>query len=717
MPPRSSINKMTTTALAICLTGLTLSISAQTPRQDPAEVVRVFTELVQTDVMVFDKQGNFIDKLRKEDFELRIDGKVRTIEFFEQVKAGTVNEESQLRAARGTAANTGEAVGPAPLDRGRTIFFYLDDLHLNPASMNVARKMLTNFIDKNMNQNDEVAITSASGQIGFLQQLTDNKAVLRAAVERLKSRPYSVRDYERPPMSEYQGLQIDREDVDVKEYFITETMRMNPMMTRPQAESIVRARATSMLAQASNITRNTLLGLTSLVKSSRKLPGRKLVFFISDGFLIDHRNSDSSERLRQITSDAARSGIVVYSFDARGLVAMLNDASVEASFDPYGQLSRAAGNELHETQDPLSALANDTGGRAVFNTNNLDAGLSRALVETSIYYLLAWKPEATGERSSKFRRIEVKLVGKPDLAVRVRRGFYDIDPTPSDNKDRNKKPAAKTPQVELRDALGSVFPERAIPIALSLNYVNTPEKKMLLSASLQIPAEFVAFGSEEGTQKAAVQIVGSVLNDKGQTGASFQERVTVTARSPDSVNSSNNILYTFPVTLDPGLYQVRVAARDEKSGRTGSANAWIEVPDLSNGKLRLSSLIIGLRNDAITPVSSTDPTMVPQLGISIDHHFKRDSVLRFLFMVYNSARAADSLPDVASQLQILRDNQPVITTSLRKIPTDGVDPDRLPYAADLSLEGLPAGQYVLQVTAIDRVSKTSTSQQTRFSIE
>lgn len=719
MPARSSINKMTTAAVAICLAGLTLTTSAQTPRrQDPAEVVRVFTELVQTDVMVFDKQGNFVDKLSKEDFELRIDGKVRTIEFFERVTAGTVNEESQLRAARGTAANTGNVTGPAPLDRGRTVFFYLDDLHLNPASMNVARKMLTSFIDKDMNQNDEVAITSASGQIGFLQQLTDNKAVLRAAVERLKHRPYSVRDMDRPAMTEYQALQIDREDVDVKEYFIDETMRMYPMMTRPQAENIVRARATNTLAQASNVTRNTLFGLASLVKSSRKLPGRKLVFFISDGFLLDHRNSDSTHHLQQITSDAARSGIVVYSLDARGLVAMLDDPSVPPSFDPSGRLARAAGNELHETQDAMHALAKDTGGRAVFNTNALDAGLSRALKESSVYYLLAWKPDATSERSSKFRRIEVKLVGKPDLAVRVRRGFYDMEPPPTESKDRNKKPAAKTPREELREALGSVFPERTIPIALSLNYVNTQDKKMLLSTSLQIPAEFLAFGPVEGTNKALVEIVGSVLNDQGRSGASFQERLTVTAPSPDSVKSSNNnLVYTFPVTLDPGLYQVRVAARDEKSGRTGSANAWIEVPDLSDRKLRLSSLIIGSSKDATTPVSSTDAPIEPQLGLSIDHQFKRDSVLRFLFIVYNSARAADSLPDVASQLQVLRDNQPVITTSLRKIPTAGVDLDRLPYAADLSLEGLPAGQYVLQVTVIDRVSKTSASQQTRFSIE
>jgi hypothetical protein len=104
--------------------------------------------------------------------------------------------------------------------------------------------------------------------------------------------------------------------------------------------------------------------------------------------------------------------------------------------------------------------------------------------------------------------------------------------------------------------------------------------------------------------------------------------------------------------------------------------------------------------------------------LSIDGQHERNSVLRFIFFVYNAARApSDSNPDVATQVQILRDNQPVITTALKKITTAGVDLDRLPYAADLSLNDLPAGQYVLQVTAVDRVSKTSASQQNRFSIQ
>ena len=85
---------------------------------------------------------------------------------------------------------------------------------------------------------------------------------------------------------------------------------------------------------------------------------------------------------------------------------------------------------------------------------------------------------------------------------------------------------------------------------------------------------------------------------------------------------------------------------------------------------------------------------------------------------YNAARdPSHSQPDLAIQVQVLRENQPVITTPLKKMATADMDVDRVPYAADLPLADLPPGQYLIRVTVIDRVAKTSASQQTRFDIE
>jgi hypothetical protein len=168
----------------------------------------------------------------------------------------------------------------------------------------------------------------------------------------------------------------------------------------------------------------------------------------------------------------------------------------------------------------------------------------------------------------------------------------------------------------------------------------------------------------------------------------------------------------------PGVPINRVAARDEKSGRSGSANAWIEIPNLASGQLTLSSLLVGMRQQSTINNTSASSQDLP-VELRITHNFSANDYLRFAFFVYNAARApADSKPDLAVQVQIVRDNQPVVTTPLKKISTSEVgDLEHISYAAETSLSGLPAGHYLLKVTVVDRVAKQSASQQTRFDIE
>lgn len=724
--------------LLVCLFIFSERGRAQTPpdasspgSQDQSDVLRVYTELVQTDVMVFDKQGRFVSGLKSGDFELRIDGKLKPVEFFEKITAGSVNEEVQIAAARGssTRANTNKSAGPTPLDRGRPVFFYIDDLHLDLTALATTKKLIARFIDDEMGQNDEAAIASASGQIGFLQQLTDNKTVLRAALERLKLRPYTVRDSDSPAMSEYQGLLITNYDHDVTDYFIDETVRLNPGMTREIAEPIVDARARAVAQQGGVVTTNTLTGLEGLIRSANNLPGRKLIFFISGGFFLDDRNTDSRYRLQRITSAAARSGVVIYSMDARGLVATVSDISTGSAFDPSGRLSHATSGELRASQDSLSALAADTGGRTVFNTNSLGPGLGRALKETSTYYLLAWKPEEA-QRASKFRRIEVKVVGKPDLTVLVRRGFFDKEPEPAsaqakkDMKSENApkeadKDPAQASEAELRKVLIAPYPDRDIPVSLSLSYLNTPAKGPMLSAAMQVPNEFLGFAPVGGKQTAIVTVVGTVFDDRGHGGAGFKNRITIEAPSLEAAKDGRDLTYGYPVYLGPGLYQVRVGVRDEKTGRSGTAHAWIEIPNLAPGQLALSSLLLGVRPQPATN-NATASTNVPNpVDLSITHNFSANGYLRFMVFVYNAAPAAtDSKPDVAVQVQVVRDDLPVVTAALRKVSVAEVtDLARIPYAAEVSLNGLPAGRYRLQVTVVDRVTKKSATQQARFEIE
>jgi VWFA-related protein len=613
-------------------------------------------------------------------------------------------------------------------------------LHLAANNLVSARKLLVNYIEKDMRQNDEAGITSASGQIGFLQQLTDNKSVLRAAIERLKIRPYFAGDSERPAMTEYQALAIERNNRDVIDFFVDQIMKDLPSLStiaapgglpRGRAEQQVRDRARTLLQQAAAISTNSLSVLESLVRSLSKLPGRKLVFFISDGFFLDDRNSNDRDRLRHITSLAARSGVVIYSIDARGLVASLTDASSDVPSDPSGRLQRSAAGELVESQDAMNALASDTGGRPIFNTNALDVGVTQALQETSNYYLVAWRPERSEQKSEKFRHIDVHVIGRPDLSVRVRKGFFDLERAPITAARQSKNPGQKTDQskektaeTQLREAITAPFPERGLPVSLSLSWTDTAEKRQALNIALQVHGEAVSFEQESDKRKALVDVAGSIYNEKGEAGASFGERLTVTDQTKGTnTNIGPDLIYSYSLTLPPGLYQVRVAARDEKNGRIGSTQQWIEIPDLSAHKVVLSSLIVSERT--VNPVKAGPRAALPgndqlpqdRVTSRIDHRFHQNSFLRFLVFIYTQLKTVVT-PDIAVQVQILRSDQPVITTSMRKVSTEGMpDLTRLPYAADISLEKLTPGRYVLSITAIDRLSKTTTSQSTRFEIE
>lgn len=714
------------------------AVVSQTPQSPPeqAEIVRINTQLVQTDVMVFDKQGKFVTGLRPQDFELHIDGKPRPISFFELVSTGSANEESQLAAARNLrSVKDINAPVPADLDRGRVIFFYVDDLHLSPNNLVSARKVLLKYVDEEMRQNDEAGIASTSGQIGFLQQLTDNKTVLHAAIERLKARPYSVGDSERPAMTEYQALAIERNNRDVIDVFVEQIMKDLPALStiaapggvpRGRAEQHVRDRAHTILQQAATIASQSLFGLESLVRSAAALPGRKLLFFLSDGFFLDDQNSINREQVRHVTSLAAHNSVVIYSIDTRGLIATLTDASTDTPSDPSGRLQSIASRELVESQDAMNALASDTGGRAIFNTNALDAGVSYALNETSNYYLLAWRPESIDGKTERFHHLEVNVVGRPDLTVRVRKGFFDFERStvPKREKDSGAGTAddssSNKNEAKLRAAIIAPFADRGLPVSSSLTWTMTGDNKQTMNVALQVSGSAITFEDDKDRRTGVVQVVGSVYDDQGKAGGGFSERLTVHAPTGETDSSATpDIVYNYPLTLPPGLYQVRIAVRDEKSGNIGSTRQWIEIPDLSTHKIVLSSLIVSERMMG-SPAKPGGPPNDSQntqdrVVVRVDHRFKRNSFLRFLLFIYTQSNVP---PDIAVQIQVVRSDQPVITTSLRSVSTEGIpDAKKLPYAADLSLKQLPPGRYLLKVTAMDRNSKSVASESTRFEIE
>jgi len=559
-------------------------IKPETQPRDQGDVIRVKTELVQTDVMVFDKKGRFVDGLRPEQFALKIDHKPQTISFFEQVTSAGLRQ--------GGKAQTG-GENPATAVRGRTVFFFADDLHLAPDSLVRTRKALLEFVDHGMAESDQVAITSSSGQIGFLQQITNDKIALRSAVARLNYRANTKMDMDNPPMSEYVAVKIRDGDESTISYYVSEMMKQNCfktaaaadyicMMSTQSARHLVIERAQMMVTMAMPATDNTLILLEGLMRTAAQLPGRKVVFLISDGFFLNDRRSGTSDRIKRITDAAGRAGVIIYTLDARGIISEALDVTNNRPVDSQGLGSNLG--EIVASQDGLNALAGDTGGRAFRNTNApMAEWVGKVLDETSNYYLLAWRPDGEEQKRGKFNHIEASIIDRPDLTVRLRSSYFKTAPLPILT---TKKKADKDPTVahenDMRLVIDAPVSQRQIPTDLSLSLEQMPGVGTKVNAAIQISRDALTFDLNDGKLVADLDIGGIFYDSKGKPVNSFVGRLKIfPVPENSSLGRRSQAVYSFYAWLPAGLYQVRVGVRDLKSNRIGSAMQWIEIPNIS----------------------------------------------------------------------------------------------------------------------------------------
>jgi len=692
--------------------GLERKLDEQSQEQTD-DVVRIRTDLVQTSVTVSDKRGKFVDNLRAEDFELRIDGKPYPIQFFDRVVNGVAGESIKPTGSRNNA------IAPtASLDATRAVLFFVDDLHLSSESMTRAHRMLSNYIEQDMGANDQAVIASASGQIGFLQQLTGEREVLRAAVERLKYRPQNLLDIDRPRMSVFQALAIERNDDEVLGYFeavllhdiLAPQARNNPTVARQVAERMTRNRASRLIRQSDNASMQTLNALSSAVRSSTQIPGRKLFVFVSDGFLINNQNPDVRYRLQRITDAAVRAGSVVYTIQASGLNTTFPDASSDAMLIAGTGTGRVTGEDT-AVQDPLTQLAADTGGHALLNANDLNESVKRALQRSNDYYLLAWRPDPEKFQGKEFHRLEVSVKGRSDLSVLVQRGFFNEETTPPVIRASVASPKAAEgfPLEDLAAAIKGKLSSRALPVFLTANYLDVPNR----GASLSILMQAENVGADSGNSgTGTVDVAGVIYNESGKLAGSFVDTLKPEANS----SGTKHITYLDQVDVKPGLYQVRVAARDA-NGLTGLANEWVKVPDLASLRLSLSSLLIGERD--LTNSAGSDAVQFQKAQLKIDKRFVQGSRLRFLTFIYNAAGGRDSQsPQLEVRVELFHNNKAVISPPPFVIETkDASDQARIPYAGEFNLASLPKGRYLLRVTVTDRVTKTNAAREAAFTIE
>ena len=332
--------------------------------------------------------------------------------------------------------------------------------------------------------------------------------------------------------------------------------------------------------------------------------------------------------------------------------------------------------------------------------------------------------------------------------MRFRRGFGEVEDSNGKSKAKRQEPALRTPAEELRAALRAPYPKNSLPVAVALNFIDLPQRGATLTTSLKVNTGSMTMETPAAGQpsQANLDFAIAVFDDQGKLFSSFEKRLVIRSSSTNAGSAPpESVFYNHYTAIKPGLYQVRVAAFDEKQRKAGSAHQWIEVPDLGTKTLAMSSLIVGEKKKEADVQIDADPAKTAadeaspfaRVRLNVDRHFANSSRLRFLTFIYNAARGgagdaagnatapilptsslASPAPDLAVQVQLLRDNEPVITSPLRKIQTEvQIDLARVSYAAEVSIEDLQPGRYVLLVTVIDRIAKASAAQRFGFHID
>lgn len=696
----------------------------QQPQQQQEPVARITTDLVQLDIIVTDRSGKPVKDLKREDFELLEDGKVQAITHFAQ---GTAAKPARWITSARPSGGTAGAAAPASLEpRSRYLVFMVDDLHISFENLTLAKRALSKFVKNNLMSGDLVAMATTSGQIGLLQQFTKERAAIDRAINRLYLQERKVTSaYDIPRISDYQAELIDMGDPDAIELAVQEILKLeNPqaantpprggrssgssppgmgMSPRDRAVQTARTKARMIVGENAHYTQSTLISLEATIRNLRDLPGQKLVILVSDGFFLGGSSASKVFDIRRVTDAATKSGVVIYSIDSRGLVATLGfgDASQPSGFTPElpGQRERIESGAVNARKDGLNALARDTGGYLVHNSNDLLGGLQRVMEDNEYYYILAYEPLASYS-DGRFRKIEVRFPSRSDLKARTRTGYFS--PNERDRAAAEVKTAekirTKSPdelrQTDVRRALGSLFPVKQVPTEVTAAFVNSAEEGIVAVVTAHLDVSALKTIENAGNRSSSADVVIYIFDDKGKIAGRSSEKITLNLKEAAFAEAQKNgIDYRKLFPLKPGFYQVRVAVRDDNSGQLGSSSGWVEVPDLTKSKLTLSGI------------------MLTKLT------FRTDESADYLVFAYNS-KVESGQTDLVVQSQVFLNSQLVYSSPLAKMPTEPVtDIARIPYAARLNLSSFEPGEYELRTMVIDRLARLTADRRINFVIE
>jgi VWFA-related protein len=652
--------------------------------EQPGYRVKVTTEITLVNVIARDRKGNLITDLTRDDFTVFEDGKKQDIASFdfENVDALQMAGAADATVTGAAAGKTGSLLSTKqqPTLQGRDrrlMLLFFDFSAMEQDEIDRTVDAGKKYVQSNMKPADLVGLMSLSTNLSLDLDFTDNKELILQKLGTYND-------------SEGQGFENG---------------------TTGSAEG---GAETSGSYTVDDTDYNTfsadrkLLALQSVMQSLGKIPQKKSLIYFSNG--ITQSGVDNQSALRAATASAVRANVSIYPVDVRGLSAFppggqAQNASLhgQAAYNGQSILSDLNGNAA--SQETLYTLAEDTGGKAYMDTNDLSGVFTQVQKDTSAYYVLGYT-STNHLKDGHYRHLKV-VVKRPDVKLEYRPGYY----AGRDFEHMNKGDR----EDQLENELTAELPQTEVAVYAGTAYFRQDDSHYYLAVSLVVPGSQIPFVQEKDKDAATIDIIGEVLESGKFPVGRQRDTVKLAVDSTQQVRRKN-LQYNTGFILAPGTYHLKFIVRENRSGRMGSFETDVRVPDLRKAPLRMSSVVLSSQRVPVTqkkkgfaPLVSEQTELVP----SVTHVFAQDQKLYLQYEVYDPAKAkadpttgekASGHPTVRvlTSIEFLQSGAKVYETK-PLIAQEITAPDRkaVIFQMEIPLQSLKPGFYTCQINVID----------------
>jgi len=671
----------------------TAAQQAQTPDAGTAQknaagsfTLRVNANIVLTNVVVRDKKtGAVVKGLKESDFSIVEDKKPQKIVSFDyqNVDDAAVLAEKSTVAGKASVADLLEhnfAASPEALRDHRLIVVFFDLSSMQDEDIDRAVDAADDYINKQMQPADLVALVSMSTGLSMDQDFTNNKQALLKAIAK-----YNGSDETGFANGGTGSTDATSDDTSS---FAADDTEYNSLNTDRE-----------------------LMAIRAIARSLERVDQRKSLLYFSGG--LTRNGIENQASLRAATNEAAKANMAIYSVDTRGLQALppVGDASKGSLRGNSAYSGAAATAQLsanYGSQETLSTLSVDTGGKAFFDSNDFGPAFQQVQHDTEAYYILGFHSTNQAHDGS-YRHLTIKL-NRNDVKLEYRPGYY----APADFQHQKTEDREQA----LTEQMRSDLPATDVAVYLQALYFRLSENSFYIPVSLIVPGSQIPFIKNGDRDKASIDILGQVKNAQGITVGNVRDTVKLALDASQQVQRKN-IQYSTGFKLAPGRYHLKFVVRENQTGNMGSFETDIQVPDMKKTPLKLSSVVLASQR---TPDSAKgDVSPLVRDGVqwvpNVAHVFRQDQHLYFLYEVYDPAKAKGAPEPAAAPGLVRREGGPVhVLTSIEflingskvyetpLVTADAINVpqrDAVAFQFDVPLTQLKPGTYICQVNVID----------------